>query len=174
MNKYTPFKPKHNISASKLTKAQAEEAYDFFIETKEKRLAELQSLLESTDSGVVLDFSISGLESLHDFFYGYTKVDHENKRDDLSLEAISLCNDVGIYISECVIKHASGIHWIMNTTKGDVYYQRPVIQGFNVKAKNFSYDFKHMLVGYAYDILETGDQDDEAFLNYFEGAMQYV
>jgi len=160
---YQIFDPRVDRPLHELTSLEAKEAYDWFIENIEERLVQLANILETSKSGVVLDFSENSLEGVHDFFHGFSSNDFKNKNQVPSSDLLSLCNDIGIYISEMLIRKHNNLSWKLNVIKGNVSYQRPVISGFSVKNKNYNYDFDRILIAYAYRLIKDGMKEESFF-----------
>ena len=160
---YQIFNPRVDRPLRELTSREAKEAYDWFIENIEERLVQLANILESSKSGVVLDFSENSLAGVHDFFHGFSKNDFKNKNQVPSSDLLSLCNDIGIYISEMLMRKHNNLSWKLNVRKGNVSYQRPVISGFSVKNKHYNYDFDRILITYAYRLIKDGIKEEGLF-----------
>jgi hypothetical protein len=159
---YVIFDPKVNRPLHELPREDARAAYDWFVDNISARLNQLSQLV-SVDE-IDLDFSESSLIRLHDWFFKLVIEERGLENSTPSPELFSVCNDIGIFLSEFVIREGKQIKWLFFTKdeKG-LSYQRPVISGFNVKNKDYYIDFDYLICQYAFRILKTGSKEDELF-----------
>ena len=160
---YRIFDPKINRPLHELSQVDAKVAFDWFIDNIPDRLREITELVGI--DGVELDFSEESLIKLHDWFFGIVAEERMLGNLTPSPELYSVCNDIGIYLSEFLIKAAkNNIKWLFfNKDVSGVSFQRPVISGFNVKNKNYCIDFDYLLCQYSFRILKTGSKDSSLF-----------
>lgn len=127
------------------------------------RLSELSKLVAV--DGVVLDYSEDSVAKLHDWFFDVANEERQAGNVSPSPELFSVCNDIGVYVSEYVIQTTrSAVAWQFYTAdKKGLSYQRPVLAGFGVPNKSFCVDVDYLLCTYAFRILKTGKKD-EGFL----------
>tara|TARA_R110000850_G_scaffold276946_1_gene421056 strand:+ start:2384 stop:2785 length:402 start_codon:yes stop_codon:yes gene_type:complete len=132
---YEIFDPKVDRPLHELPRKEAKEAYDRFLMSIPSRIEQLACLL--LKDGIVLDYSAESLKKLNTWFCEIVaeEIEHGNKTP--SPELLSLCNDIGMYISEIILRSSDNLHWKFWTkSKKDLLYQRPVITGFNVVNAN--------------------------------------
>lgn len=167
---YTIFDPKVSGPLHELPREDARAAYDWFISNIPARLNELSQLVGA--DGVDLDFSVSSLTRLHDWFFDLVIEERDLGNSSPSPELFSVCNDVGVYLSEVVIRAGKQIKWLFFTKdENGLSYQRPVISGFNVKNKDYYIDFDYLLCQYAFRILKTGKKEVDLFAMMFKKAL---
>lgn len=160
---YSIFNPKVNKPLHELTRKEARIAHNWFINNINTRIEELKCLVER--QGVVLDFSEESLVDLHKWFCTLVVMESEAGGSEPTPELLSICNDIGMYISEIAIKKFPNIHWAFHTFgKKSLHYQRSVLMGFNVKNKNYSVDVDLILCGYAFRILKGNPPSENMFL----------
>ena len=71
----------------------------------------------------------------------------------------SLCLDMGICLGEALIRLSPDVRWVLCTFgKTNVYYHRPVLIGFDVPNKTFSYDFDYGLCAYINRLATEGEE----------------
>jgi hypothetical protein len=166
---YKIFDPKVDKPLHELSRVEANSAYRWFISQKDKRKTMLM------DHAKRNGFPIEGdakelIENLHEFFV--TEVKKEKKGHPPSSYIFSLCNDIGMLISDLLIEKAPQLSWTMHTAgKTDLSFQRPVIIGFNVKNKNYSVDIDYLLCQYAHRLASTGVKEDSFFWNIYSAAL---
>jgi hypothetical protein len=170
---YTIFDPKVNKPMHELRRDDAQAAYDWFISNVPIRLSELSGLLSS--SGISLNFSEEALTSLHDWFFDFAMVEHHLGKSSPSPELFSICNDIGVYLSEYVIQAGRNIHWSFFTSDANgLSYQRPVITGFVVKNADYYIDFDYLICQYAFRIIKRGKKENAPFLAIIKRTMTII
>lgn len=71
---------------------------------------------------------------------------------DLSNETISLAIDVGMYLSQVMVKNVENLHWKMvSKPLNHIDYQQPVLFGKN----KIGFNPVHLVLTYAYEIVEN-------------------
>lgn len=159
---YVIFDPKVDRPLHKLPQEAALIAYDWFISNVPTRLDELSQLVDN--DGISLDYSETSLSELHQWFFSLVLKERSIGNSAPSSELFSVCNDIGIYLAECVIKSAPQITWNFSTKDlSELSYHRPVISGFNVENPGYSVDFDYLICQYAFRILKTGKEDVSLF-----------
>lgn len=167
---YTLFNPRVDRPLHEVTTKVAEVAYDGFIDDLNERLFQLRRLVATAGYGTPLDFSKESLETLHDFFYDFSKQDFEKKPEHPSPHFLSLCHDAGIYISSMLLTKNHNLYWTLSRIKGDITFHKPVIRGFNVKNEKYGKDFERNFCGYAYRLIKTGIKEEGYFLKLYSTA----
>lgn len=104
---------------------------------------------------------------------GFMRLCLKNARP--SPELYSVCNDIGVYLSEFVISSAKKIKWsfFIKDERG-LSYQRPVISGFNVKNLDYHIDFDYLMCQYAFRILKTGSKENDIFAVMIKKAVSLI
>lgn len=167
--RYNVFDPKIDRPLHTLPRKDAEVAYYWFIENIPTRIYELKQLL--LDEGLLLDFSESSLSKLHNWFFDLAQKERSHGNTAPSPELFSICNDIGIYISEMLRSEGQTIKWTFYTSnKKGVSYQRPVLTGFDVKNKDYHIDLDYLICQYAFRIIKSGNKEDELFLSMYRKA----
>ena len=170
---YVIFDPMVNRPLHELSREEARTAYNWFLANIPARLDELSRLV--TADGVELNYSESSLTSLHDWFYEVVREEWALNNSAPSPELFSVCNDIGVYLSEFVIRSAKDIKWSFFTKdKRGLSYQRPVVSGFNVKNLDYHIDFDYLLCGYAFRILKTGNKENDIFAAMIKKAVSLI
>jgi len=172
--KYEIFNPKVDRPLSQLTRVESRKAYEWFIENIDSRLKQLE--LITSFKGIALDFSEKSLKEIDQWFFDRAKVDFDECLNSVSPEVFSICNDLGMYVSEMLIRLPGNISWEFCTKgKKNISYQRSVISGFsNVKNKNFNIDIDLLLCRYAHRILKGGEQESGLILNIYKEARSFI
>jgi|GEM_PF-5970307 len=166
---YSIFDPKVNRPLHELPRQEAQAAYNWFIENIPVRLEELKGLL--LNDGIDLDFSDRSLIELHEWFFSIVQEEWYSGNERPSSELFSICLDIGVYIAEMVKTQSPRITWSFYTTETrGLYFQRPVITGFDVKNKDYHVDFDHLLCLYAFRILKSGKKEDDLFFAMYQEA----
>lgn len=147
-------RPLHVVS-----REDAERHFRLFVESIPARLEMLSSLC--AHDGLALDFTAASLKGLDDWLPRQIDRVQDGGPPAPTPESLSICNDVGMYLGEYVIKIADGVRWVLSThRKSDVYYQRPVLQGFKgAKNRFYSVDFDYVLCQYAFRLTEGGERE---------------
>lgn len=167
---YVIFDPKVNAPLHTISRDEARAAYGWFIKNIANRLDELTTLVGR--DGVVLDYSKKSLVDLHQWFFEIVSEERQLGNSTPSPELFSVCNDIGVYLSEFVVWAGKKIKWKFNTSsERDLSYQRAVIVGFDVKNPNYCIDFDYLICQYAFRILRSGDVENNLFSLMVEDAM---
>lgn len=158
-NTYKLFDPKVDKPLHEVSRKEAKEAFDWFIECIPNRIKELSKLAKLDN--LVLDFSDESIVELEDWFYVIVNSYRDDGYIEPTPEVFSLCNDIGVYLSESIISHSSAVHWecFVSDKKG-LSYQRPVILGFDVKNKNYHIDFDYLVCQYVFRILKGAEKEN--------------
>lgn len=166
---YSVFDPKVNRPLHELPREEAKAAYDWFIKSIPERLEELRNLLRVDD--VDLNFEEASLTKLHDWFFDVVQEERELGNNSPSPELFSVCNDVGVYISEILRRESNKIDWsfYISNSKG-LSYQRPVLIGFGVKNKDYHIDFDYLICQYAFRIIKSGKKENDLYLSMLKKA----
>jgi uncharacterized membrane protein YciS (DUF1049 family) len=159
---YEIFDPKVNRPLHELSREDAQIAYTWFVANISERLNELGGLL--FHAGIALDGSDASLQDTHKWFVSQVLEERKLGNTEPSSKLFSVCNDIGIYFSEIIIREGKKIHWkfFIKDEKG-LSYQRPVISGFDVKNKDYYIDFDYLICQYAFRILKTGNDESGLF-----------
>lgn len=157
---YQIFDPCVHGPLHQLERGRAAEAFDWFMLNIPVRLSELSKLVAV--DGVVLDYSEDSVAKLHDWFFDVANEERQAGNVSPSPELFSVCNDIGVYVSEYVIRTTrSAVTWQFYTAdKKGLSYQRPVLAGFGVPNKSYCVDVDYLLCTYAFRILKTGKKDE--------------
>ena len=165
---YKIFDPKVGGPLHTLPEKQAIEAFDWFMQNRESRIAIL------VEHARVLGFDLSGdvtqaLKNLHDLFVSEIKNEGVSQRP--SSYVFSLCLDIGIYISEKLIQESDVLKWKMAKGKKNVFFQRPALFGFAVKNKNYCVDIDYLLCQYAHRLCRGGKAEEDKLLKIYEAGL---
>ena len=171
---YEIFDPKINGPLHEASRKDARGAYNWFIENIEARLQQLE--LITRPDGIALDFSTKSLSDLDQWFYDRAKIGFDKGVDSVSSEVFSICNDLGMCMSEMLIRLPGDVSWEFFTKgKKNVAYHRAVISGFsNVKNRNYNIDYDFLLCQYAHRILKDGKQEKGLILDMHEVAVPRI
>lgn len=170
---YEIFDPKIDRPLHELSRAEAQIAYDWFISNISVRLEQISLLLAA--DGILLDFTHDSLAKLQDWFFEVVSEEREFGNSRPSPELFSVCNDIGIYFSEIVIRSSRNVNWLFYTKdKRELFYQHPVISGFNVKNRNYHINFDYIICQYAFRIIESGAKEYGVFVEMIDEAMSLV
>lgn len=171
MSAYTIFDPFVDKPLHELKRDDALKAFEWFMSQREIRLHELQSLLK--DDSIELDFTEDSLNELDNWFV--QKVRAEGPSGEPSSFVFSICNDIGIYVSETMIRARPKLHWHFYTAnRKDIAYQRPVIMGFSVSNKNYNIDCDYLLCQYAFRLLKGGENEDNMLTSIYEYGVNHT
>lgn len=167
---YSVFDPKVDKPLHEVSREEAREAYAWFMDNILVRLEQLASLVNS--DGLSLDFSEESLSNLNNWFFEVVGEERELGNTSPSPELFSVCNDIGIYLAEAVVRVVENVRWdfFIKDKKG-LSYQRPVITGFNVKNRNYYIDFDYLICQYAFRILKSGEEENGLFLAMYKKAV---
>lgn len=169
LDDYQIFDPKVDRPLHELSRRDAMGAYEWFMSQKEDRKTML--IRHASRKGVFLNKAITeNLEDLHHFFVGEVQKDGIKQRP--SSYIFSLCNDIGIYISELVISACPHLSWGLNTFgKKGISYHRPVVLGFSSKSKKDGLDMDFLLCQYACRLCKGGPIEDIYFWRIYDAAI---
>lgn len=160
---YVVFDPKVSKPLHELSRDDAREAYDWFLTCAPERLRELSDVVR--EGGITLNFSPQSLSDLHEWFYDVAKEEHSLGNEAPSSELFSICNDIGIYIAEMLFKVLPNVKWDMFVAdERGLSYQRPVLNGFNVKNKEYHVDLDYLICQYAFRVLKSGKKENDLFM----------
>lgn len=168
-SEYSIFDPKVDQPLHELTRSEATVAYDWFISQKDERKHRLLS--HAKELGFHLqDEERETIERLHQLLV--SEIQKEKSQHTPSAYIYSLCNDIAIFMSDMLIRRAPHLSWGMHTAgKNDLSYQRPVIQGFNVKNKNYSLDIDYLLCQYAHRLCRGGSKEEDLLWSIYSNAL---
>jgi hypothetical protein len=170
---YVIFDPMVNKPLHELPRDEAREAYDWFLANVGVRVSELSRLVG--EMGIILDFSEDSLAPLHSWFFDLVNKEKRLGNSTPSPELFSVCNDIGVYLSEFVIRRGKQVKWLFYTgEKKALSYQRPVIAGFNVKNKDYHIDFDYLICQYAFRIFTKGAKEDNLFTLMINKALTLI
>ncbi len=142
--------PFERVEFEEMTKKQAQEYFDWYMDQKENRISMLLSFAK--DEGVVANFDYS-VESLIPLWEWYEKKIYCRELDfkeyqeqlmkypewmkdfvskkELSWETLMYCMDVALYFAEVIIRHNSSIRWgFFTKPKNRDGVNQPVLLGF--------------------------------------------
>ena len=157
---YCIFDPKINKPLHELTRAEAIEAYEWFMSQRNNRLKMLKLYLK--EKNIFLNQDMKSLEELHSFFYN--EIIKEGIKEYPSSYIFSLCNDIGIYISEMIINKTESVKWnFFKWGKTNIAYHRPVLMGFNTRNRRYSVDIDLILCHYAHRLCHGGKKEENMF-----------
>lgn len=171
---YTVFDPGVDRPLHEVGREEATRHFEHHITSLGARLAELQRLV--APAGIQLDFSDHSLDQLDEWFpeiiqrYG---VDEEWPTP----KALSVCNDVGMYLGETLRRKGSHLHWQMDISDRRMEsYQRPFITGFTkVKyPKGYGVDYDLLLGGYAVRLAQGGQREPGYIPKIVKAIVQYI
>lgn len=170
---YIIFNPKVDKPLHELSREEAVLAYDWFISNIPIRLEQLFRLLAL--DGIELNFTEDSLKRLHDWFFELVVEERRLGNSTPSSELFSVCNDIGIYLSEFVIRSANKVKWLLFVKdKSGLSYQRPVITGFDVKNRDYYIDFDYLVCQYAFRILNKGNKENQLFEAMIKKALTLI
>lgn len=166
---YSIFDPQVDGPCHLLSRKEARKSFDWFMSQKEVRVKMLSHELER--KGFPLPDSH---EELCEVFEQVLIQEVAMAGRKLTGYIYSLCLDIGVYLGEELIRLSPDIRWVLCTFgKTNVYYQRPVLVGFDVPNKTFSYDFDFILCAYINRLATDGDEYG-LVLKMFNGAKSYL
>jgi len=159
---YVVFDPKANRPLHEIPREEAHEAYNWFLKNVPVRLQELTKVVK--EDGIDLDFSEKSLLDLHGWFYSVAKEEYFLGNEAPTPELFSVCNDIAVYIADMLFKVLPNVKWeLFIADDRGLSYQRPVLNGFNVKNKEYHVDLDYLICQYAFRILKAGKKESDLF-----------
>jgi len=153
---YVIFDPQVDRPLHELPRKDAQAAYDWFLSQKDLRIQVLKRY--ACELGFAVEDETNAIEHLHDLLVA--EVREDGVRAVPTPRVFSLCHDIAVFISEMLIRNGTSLKWAFHTAgKNDLSYHRPVINGFNVKNRNYSVDIDYVLCQYAHRLSQGGDQE---------------
>jgi len=174
MVEYEIFDPGVNGPLHELTRAEAEEHFRHFMNEMPRRLEIIQDLTRV--DGITLNFQMDSLDQI-DYWFPH-QIDGEF-RDNGEVwptsRSFSICNDVGMYMGEMLCRQSETMHWELCTwPKDNIYYQRPVVTGFQNSPSPFEVDFDYTLCGYACSLVRGHNKEPGLLPRMFKSQLAYI
>ena len=147
-----------------LPRREARKAYDWFIRQIPTRIELLGELLIA-EAGVEL--SLGALSKVQVWFDETTRIETSGSEEPTAF-VYSLCNDLGMFLGQSMVERHERIAWTMCTFgKRYLYYQRPVLIGFDVPNPKYIVDFDYALCAYAHRLALGQPSEVELFERMF-------
>lgn len=167
---YTIFDPQVDRPLNQVPRGEAQAAYSYFIAQKDIRKSALHSLADERGLSLLINDNRELIQRLQQLLE--SEVAEDGTRQMPSPYVLSLCNDIGMFISDLLIQNAPQLAWGMHTAgKNDLSYQRPVVRGFNVENKNYSVDVDYLLCQYAHRLCHGGAKEGGLLWEIFRSAL---
>lgn len=161
---YEPYVPPIVGLRHELSRAQAREAYEHLMASKQDRILQLSTLLRA--NGFELSSSDTAIQQLNDWF----RLNVERAEDGSGrLRNIwyAVVNDISLFLGDELISRNPGVRWTLFLSGAkNASYQRHVLAGFaDVPNPKYNVDIDRLIAAYGHRVVSGASVDAEYFLS---------
>jgi hypothetical protein len=159
---YEVFDPEVDRPLREVTRAEARRHFEKLMAEREDRKAALRALVERATGSAPADGD-AYLDHVEDWLRGAVEP-HPELEGRMDNEWYSVFNDLALELGDLAIADSSWLRWELDGGgKRKVSFQRPVLAGFRVPAKGYTFDLDLRLTGFGHGIA-LGDPEPERLL----------
>ncbi len=170
--RYEPYRPPYLGPLAQLSRAEARESFDRWIQARPRRWEQLGRLVGA--EGITLGDSDAEIQRLNDWFRASVERSDEDPAR-LANRWYAVVNDLAVVLGDLLIRRSPGLAWEFFTKggKGDVAFQKHVVTGFSqVPNPKYNLDVDALVATYGHRIVAGAAVPADFFVTILAAAAE--